>query len=78
MFVDGIAMVEIAKHEQVDGLELRDSACQQIQRMHGAQGVCGVWLRQDLAQVLPQILILRHGLTQALMSIVDAPLGFGA
>ncbi len=43
VFVDRVAVIEIAQHQQVNRLELRDRVGQQVQGMHGAKRLCGVW-----------------------------------
>ena len=78
VFIHGVAMVEIAQHQRVDGLELRNGKRQQIERMHHAQRVSSMWLHQQLAQVLPQARILRHCVGECAMRVLEPALGFEA
>ncbi len=78
VFVDRVTVIKVAQHKQIDGFEFRHGVRQQVQRMHGAQRVGRMGKRQGFAQLRPQSLVLRHGVRQALMSLVDAALGFGA
>ena len=48
-------MIKVPDHERVDGLKLEEKRDQQTQAMHFAQGLRGVRLHQDAAQVLSQL-----------------------
>ena len=51
MFVHRVAVVEVPDHQRIDSLKLREKRDQQTQTMHVAQGLGGVRLHQDPAEV---------------------------
>ncbi len=55
MLVDRVAMIKIANHERFHALEFRQQKCEQAKRVHGAQGIGRVRLKQGFLQVKPQL-----------------------
>ena len=51
VLVDGVAVIQVAQHQRVDGVELGQGEREQVQRMHRAQRLGGVRLDQELAQM---------------------------
>ncbi len=78
MFVDGVAVVQVAQDQRIDGVNLGENRREQLQGMHGAQRISGVPLQKQFAQVLPCARVLRHGVTQGVPRVGKPALGFEA
>jgi len=76
MLIDGIAVIEVAQHQGIDGFELRYGHRQQAKRMHGSQRLGGVRLNEQLSKIGPQARVLRHGVMQSTPGVVQPALRF--
>ena len=54
VLIDGVAMIGVADDQRINAVEFGNDKLKHAERVHGAQGVCGVGADQDFAQAVPK------------------------
>ncbi len=75
MLIHGEAMVEIAHHQSINGLQFGKQQCEQTQRVHGPQRVGGMRLQKSLLQVKPELRSAWGSRRQRRQGLFDTVLG---